>query len=56
MMGAEDWPLHQVIKQITGANRNAAAVGALAGLLIGVAGCIAGIFLGEWLSRFIPIL
>jgi hypothetical protein len=56
MMGADDWPLRQVIKQITGPNRKSAAVvGALISLLAGLTGCAAGIYLGEWLSQFITI-
>lgn len=56
MMGADDWPLRQVIKQITGSNRKAAVVGALASFLAGMIGCAVGIYLGKWLSQFIPIL
>ncbi len=56
MMGADDWPLRQVIKQITGINRKVAVTGALASLLAGITGCATGIYLGEWLSQFIPIL
>jgi hypothetical protein len=55
MMGAEDWPLRQVIKQITGINRKAAVTGALISLLTGTIGCTAGIYLGRWLSQFIPV-
>ncbi len=55
MMGADDWPLRQIIKQITGINRKAAVVGALISLLTGMIGCAAGIYLGRWLGQFIPI-
>jgi hypothetical protein len=55
MMGAEDWPLRHVIKQITGINRRAAVTGALISLLVGMIGCAAGIYLGRWLGQFIPV-
>jgi hypothetical protein len=55
MMGAENWPLRQAIKQITGINRKAAVIGALISLLTGMLGCAAGIYLGRWLAQFIPV-
>ncbi len=55
MMGAEDWPLRQAVKQITGINRKTAVIGALISLLTGTIGCTAGIYLGRWLSQFIPV-
>lgn len=49
MMGAGDWPLRQIVKQIIGANRKEAAIGAAFSLLAGMIGCAAGLYLGGML-------
>lgn len=56
MMGAEDWPLRQALKQITGNKRKAALLGASVAFLAGMIGCAGGILLGRWLSQFLPVL
>lgn len=52
MMGAGDWPLDRVIKQIVGSkHRKEAVIGALLGLLISVTSCMVGVYLGGRLSQ-----
>jgi hypothetical protein len=56
MMGAEEWPIRRVISHITVKNRKKAAVGAIFSLLVGMVGCSAGIFLGQWLSLYLQTI
>jgi hypothetical protein len=53
MMGADDWPIYQVIRHITGRNRKKAAAGVAFYLFIGVTSSVAGIYLGVWLRQLL---
>ena len=50
MMGADEWPIRRVIYYIAVQNRKRAIVGAAFSFVVGIAGCTAGIFLGQWLN------
>ncbi|MCB9422469.1 MAG: hypothetical protein H6667_21890 [Ardenticatenaceae bacterium] len=56
MMGADNWPLLRVIKQVTGTNRKTAVLGASVSLAAGMVGCVAGIYLGHWLAQYFTAL
>lgn len=56
MMGAEDWPLLQVIKQIVGRNRKDAVTGAFISLAIGLIACIVGIYLVHLFNQLFVML
>lgn len=53
MMGADDWPIQEVIQHVTVRDRKKAAIGVAIYLFVGVAGSAAGIYLGQWLKQLL---
>jgi hypothetical protein len=51
MMGSDEWPVRQVVQQVTGPGRRRAVGGALLGVGVGLAGSAAGYVLVEMLLR-----
>ena len=56
MLGADNWPLLRVLKQIAGRNRKEAITSALFSLGIGLVGCVAGIYLVDLFGQLFTIL
>ncbi len=51
MMGAEEWPVGQVIVQVTGKNGRKALLGTIKGLLIGSLGSLLAYYLTQWIIQ-----
>jgi hypothetical protein len=51
MMGADEWPVSKVLKQVTGRQRKAAVIGGATGILAGLLGSAAGVLIGQFLAR-----